>query len=121
MTASELKASVSNRTARCVEVVLEGRLEEGSVELLANVVEAAVEVGKPIIRLDLSGVTFIDMCGLDALLDANWSARRAGSALELVAPWRVMDMLALTGTDGLFHLARYASRPAEEGPLPLTG
>jgi anti-anti-sigma factor len=117
--ASQLKASVSTELSTRVTVILEGRLDEDAAELVSSLLDTAIDVDRGSVRLDLTGITFIDMSGLDTLLAANTKARVAGVPLELVAPWRVMDMLVLTGTDGLFQLATYESHPADDGPLPL--
>ncbi|WP_371483312.1 STAS domain-containing protein [Kitasatospora sp. NBC_00315] len=65
--------------------------------------------------LDLSGVTFCDSSGLNAILLAQRRARHAGTQLRLASPGTVVArMLAMTGVDQVFPIDRHA--PLTAGP-----
>ncbi|MFJ9376157.1 STAS domain-containing protein [Streptomyces sp. NPDC101455] len=57
----------------------------------------------PLVVVDLSGVTFCDSSGFNALLRLRRRAEEAGSRLALAAPpGHVARLLALTGVDTVF-------------------
>jgi anti-anti-sigma factor len=73
--------------------------------MVMNLITSAVDVGKPTVTLDLSGVTFIDSEGLAALLAAERLTDGAGMLLVLRSPSRrVMDLLLLSGLDCAFSI-----------------
>ncbi len=74
----------------------------------------------PVAVLDLSGVTFCDSTGLNAMLLARREAQHAGTVLHLAAPsGTVARVLELTGVDQVFPIDR-TSPPGGEGGLPGT-
>jgi len=100
---SDLRASVSSAPVDEVIARLEGELDLTSAPMLSQLIDDALSVGRPRVTLDLSGVTFIDLHALEALLQADSRARQAGAELVLRSPSRrVLDLLLLTGTDGVF-------------------
>jgi anti-sigma B factor antagonist len=100
---SDLRASVSSAPVDEVLARLEGELDFTSAPMLAQLIDDALSVGRPRVTLDLSGVTFIDRHALEALLQADTRARQASAELVLRSPSRrVLDLLLLTGTDGIF-------------------
>ncbi|MFJ4628279.1 STAS domain-containing protein [Streptomyces sp. NPDC088847] len=57
----------------------------------------------PLVVVDLSGVTFCDSSGFNALLRLRRRAEEAGTRLALAAPpGQVARLLALTGADTVF-------------------
>jgi anti-sigma B factor antagonist len=65
------------------------------------------------IRIDLSGVTFLDSTGLEVLLATRRRATLEGGELQLVDPARtVVRVLEVTGVDRLFN--QTPSTPAVE-------
>jgi anti-anti-sigma factor len=65
---------------------------------------AAMRRHAPNIRIDLSGVTFLDAAGLEVLLVTRRQATLAGGELQLVDPARaVMRVLEVTGVDRLLN------------------
>jgi anti-sigma B factor antagonist len=55
----------------------------------------------PVLRVDLSGVSFLDSSGLQVLLAAHKRARDGGRRLVLVAPSpTVRRLFEITGLDG---------------------
>jgi anti-anti-sigma factor len=106
MSVVDLKASVTTVLERSV-VALEGRLDEATANGLEDLVAAALAVGRPELVLDLSGVPDIDEHGLTAVTHAAHRASRIGVLLVLRSPTRqVLDMLMLTGADGLVLIDR---------------
>ena len=100
---SDLRASVSSAPVDEVLARLEGELDFASAPMLTELIDDALSVGRARVTLDLSGVTFMDLPGLEALLRADVRARQVGAALVLRSPSkRVLDLLLLTGTDGIF-------------------
>jgi anti-sigma B factor antagonist len=66
---------------------------------------AGVAAGHPDIIIDLTGLEFIDCCGLWALTRAREQASRAGGRLLLAAPQQlVLRVLALTGLADVFSV-----------------
>ena len=75
---------------------LTGELDISGVPALADVLDAAVDAGATHLRLDLSGLSFLDAGGAAAL---SQPAREHGVTLDLVQPQRatrtVLDLLDL--------------------------
>jgi len=74
--------------------------------------------------LELSGVTFCDSSGFNALIRLHRRAEEAGGRLVLAAPpEQVLRLLTLSGTDGFFptrpNLAE--ARLAAAAPTPSPG
>ena len=66
---------------------------------------ADIAVCHPNIIIDLTGLEFMDCCGLRALARTREQARRAGGDLLLAAPQRlVLQILALTGLSDVFSV-----------------
>lgn len=72
-----------------------GEVDLASVEELRN----ALDCSQRRLRIDLSGVTFMDLTGLGCLIDV---AERHESVTLVVSP-RVERLLDLTGAGHLFH------------------
>ena len=72
--------------AEQLTVSVAGDLDVSTVnDVLAGVLPA-IEGGSRVVHLDLSGVDFIDACGLRVLVDANEHAGRAGVTFALARP-----------------------------------
>jgi anti-sigma B factor antagonist len=66
---------------------------------------AGVAASHPDIIIDLTGLEFVDCCGLWALTRAREQASRAGGGLLLAAPQQlVLRILALTGLADVFSV-----------------
>jgi len=99
---SDLRATVTSSDSDAVDVRLNGRLDGNSAPMVMRLLDDALLVGRPVLRLDLSEVVFIDLRGLEALLQSDAKARAAGATLVLRSPSaRVLDMMLLTGTDAI--------------------
>jgi anti-anti-sigma factor len=89
---------------REVIVALQGELDIASADVLRGCVGELRATGFDAIVVDLSGLSFIDSVGMQALLGLSNDAIRSGQELTLVPPapaaGRIFD---LTGTTGLFN------------------
>ncbi len=83
--------------------VATGELDLSSVdELRAAVLAAAAD--RRLLRLDLSGVAFIDTTGLGALLELRASLRAAGVEFQIAAAeGPVRQAVAITGLSDLLE------------------
>jgi anti-anti-sigma factor len=117
----DLTASMGRAPELWTVVTVEGVIDRTSAGMVTNLVESALDEDKPSVVLDMAGVAFIDLDGLDALVDAERRARDAGVLLVLRSPSkRVLDMLLLTGVDSLFSLDLHAFAPVVDlTPSPV--
>jgi anti-anti-sigma factor len=117
----DLTASMGRAPELWTVVTVEGVIDRTSAGMVTNLVESALDEDRPSVVLDMAGVAFIDLDGLDALVDAERRARDAGVLLVLRSPSkRVLDMLLLTGVDSLFSLDLHAFAPAVDlTPSPV--
>jgi len=89
----------------CVTVRLVGELDLSTAALVREAALAAMRQHLPVIRVDLSGVIFMDSTGLEALLATRRRAALEGGQLALVNPGRyVMRLLEISGLDQLFEI-----------------
>jgi anti-anti-sigma factor len=88
-----------------VIVRLVGELDRSTCLMATSLLAEAIAIGKPIVVLELSEVSFIDLSGLRALVGSHDRARQSGVQLLLRTPSnRVLDMLLLSGNEDLFPL-----------------
>ena len=98
-------------------VFVRGEVDLASAPQLREAALRALSPGPKALCIDLAGVTFMDVCGLQVLLSAQRSASRAGGRLVLARTPPVVDrLLDLTGTRAVLH-GIDASRDA----APATG
>jgi anti-sigma B factor antagonist len=98
-----LKATVT--TGEAVVLKLVGDLHAPTVSMMSDLLDAAMTVGRPTVTVDMSEISFIDLNGLDVLLESLDQARQNQVQLVLRSPSnRVLDMLLLSGCDNLFTL-----------------
>src|SRR4051812_19212765 len=91
----------SSRTGPIVSCVAIGELDLATVDDLRSAVLAAARHAETL-RLDLSGVEFIDTTGLGALLELQVTLKGAGVAFEIaIDDGPVRDAVQITG---LAHL-----------------
>ncbi|MBB2909666.1 anti-sigma B factor antagonist [Streptosporangium becharense] len=108
---------VSERANGSVVVTVTGELDLATRPELVAYVRHAVDVDTGTIIIDLSGVTFIDACGLSALIALKRYAREQGRPLLLAgATPPVLRLLKLTNLDGTFTMI---SRPGAAGAPPV--
>ena len=83
---------------------MEGELDISTVPRLRDALREARGQDVPLVRLDISQLSFIDSTGLRALLVASREAEVEGWRLALTrAPAHVQQMFELTRTEGLLH------------------
>ena len=96
-------------------VKLTGEWDLAVRDQLRDGLAAEVLAGSRNLVVDLSGVTFLDLSCLHALLEGGRLAERADGALQLVSPQPVIVWpMALVGADRL--IAVRASRGEAAGP-----
>jgi anti-anti-sigma factor len=86
---------------------------------------SAANLGAPVLIVDMSGTTFCDSAGVQAIIAAHKQAAAADTQLRLVAP-AVMRILTLVGVGQLVPLyptleAALARAPAAEPSSPEPG
>jgi anti-sigma B factor antagonist len=85
-----------------VELELRGELEISTVPHLRRALRDVRDEDVSLVRLDISGLEFVDSTGLRALLVAHRQASVAGWRLALTrAPAHVQQMFELTRTQGV--------------------
>jgi len=86
-------------------VTVDGRvvLGDGDADLLARVREL-LDHGHRRIALDLSGVPYMDSCGVGRLVECYTQVRERNGELKLLkSSTRVRDVLRITGLDRIFE------------------
>ncbi|MET7683367.1 STAS domain-containing protein [Streptomyces sp. NPDC005423] len=88
--------------ARLAVATVSGDLDVGSAPAVYQLALEAISRW-PRVIIDLSGVTFCDSSGFNALLRLRRRAQEAGNRLSLAAPpTQVTRLLTLTGAGALF-------------------
>ena len=83
------------------------QLGEANASAFRNWVGAAWEDGQKNIEVDLSQTTFVDSCGLGALVGLYKNAASRQGKLRLVNPQTsVQQILELTRLDGIFEIVK---------------
>src|SRR5215212_4904587 len=76
---------------------LRGELDMATAPVLERVIKTAARSHPDRIVLDLSGLSFVDVSGLRAILDAARSARRDGRSVVITNPMpHIVRLLELT-------------------------
>ncbi len=94
------RESSSTATISCA-----GELDVGSCRKLIDAIERLYEPELKRLRVDLSGVTFIDSTGIGCLIHADLQCRKQDIRLEIVPGTATLNLIRLT------HLGKH---------LPLT-
>jgi anti-sigma B factor antagonist len=85
-------------TSSSVVVSVVGELDMADADQVAQVLVDATEAGKPILRLQLSRLTFADSSAIKAIIVGANAAEQRGVAYELLSPnRRVQRLLQVTG------------------------
>ena len=105
-------------TPNNVIVRVVGELDMADADQVGHVLVEAAEAGKPIVRLELAGLTFADSSAIKAILVGAQAADERGVVYELVNPHdRVRRLLEVTG---LANVLTIVDEPTYlEGPNSL--
>jgi anti-anti-sigma factor len=101
----QLDVSVGPTIANVCVVKAIGELDIATASSLREAIEIAARDSSVTLRVDLSGVTFIDSTGLRVMLDAD---ERYGTRVEFVPSQAVERLLALTHLGERLQIARRA-------------
>lgn len=100
MDADRLTIEIDRSQPSLAVVALAGELDIVSAGELQETLESVIEEGSDTIRLDLSGLTFIDSTGLSSFIAAHKAAEERGSSLEFAGvsaqTRRLMDVTKLS-------------------------
>ena len=87
-------------TPNNVMLTVIGELDMGDADRVGDVLSEAAHAGKPIVTVDLAGLTFADSSAIKALLLGAKAADDHGVSYELVNPHgSVRRLLGVTGLD----------------------
>ncbi len=106
-----------------VELVLSGELDIAGAPILRAALDPVVRDGQRDVRLNLSGLKFLDAAGLGAMASVAGQLARLGGRLTLTAP-RGIPLRALSITGMLDRLTADYETPAagsREIATPQTG
>jgi anti-sigma B factor antagonist len=92
---------------RCV-----GELDPSVIDELVTAIEWSRRATLAALRIDTTGLAFIDSSGLRQFLEAHERCEASGVRLEFIAGRALRDMLAATGMGDHFHLVEAAPEPA---------
>ncbi|MFI6451577.1 STAS domain-containing protein [Streptosporangium amethystogenes] len=106
----------SEHASGFVVITVAGELDLATRPELSDCVQEAIDACHGTVIIDLSGVTFIDACGLSSLIGVKRYAREHHTPLLLAgAPPVVLKLLKLTHLDASFTVI---SRSETMGPPP---
>ncbi|MFI6506802.1 STAS domain-containing protein [Streptosporangium sp. NPDC050855] len=106
----------SEHASDFVVITVAGELDLATRPYLFAFAQDIIDTSPGTVVVDLSGVTFIDACGLSALIAIRRHAGERGTPLLLAgAPPAVLKLLKLTNLDASFTVV---SRSASAGPPP---
>ena len=95
------------RDAGVATVQCAGEIYVGTCTKLTDALDRVELTDVTLVRVDLSGVTFIDSTGIGCLLHGALRAEKAGSALEVVPSEAVERFIEVSGLGG--HLRMVAT------------
>jgi anti-sigma B factor antagonist len=101
-----------------VVVSIVGELDMGDGDQVGKILIDAADARKPIIRLELAGLTFADSSAIKAILMGAQAAEERGVTYELVNPHdRVRRLLEVTGLSNVLTIVDESAY--QEGPNSL--
>ena len=101
-----------------VVISVVGELDMADGERVGQILIEAAEAAKPIIRLELAGLTFADSSAIKAILVGFQAAEERGVTYELINPHdRVRRLLEVTGLANILTIVDEAAY--QEGPNSL--
>ncbi len=108
-----MRAVITRSDARCLRVALHGRVDYATLPRLRPMVRDLADLPHRCLRIDLSGVEFIDSCGIGLLLTLRRLVVERGGRVgfENHTP-RVRRILERSGVAALLAPALGCSEPA---------
>jgi anti-sigma B factor antagonist len=101
-----LTLTVTKSDALRANVRLAGDLDLASACVLSAALEHELDTGRRYVRLDLSGLGFVDSTGIEALIEAHWMfLNRRGTLILLGLTRSARRLFALTGVDSVLLIA----------------
>ena len=98
----------------CGRVLVAGELDMLTAPRLEQLLTKLLHAGYRQVGVDLSGVGFCAVAGLNVICSATGRYREAGGRLQVVAlPWKVKHVLAITGLDRSLNLDQPATPQPE--------
>ena len=102
------------RSPSATILVLSGRLTIGNAAaMLHEAVEQRLAAGETNIIFDLRSLTYVDSCGMGAMVTCLTSAKHRGGSVRLAnVPKRIQDLLAVSSLHTIFSVVEFASDTA---------
>jgi anti-sigma B factor antagonist len=101
-----LTLTITKSDALRANVRLAGDLDLASAGLLSAALEHEIDSGRRYVRLDLSGLGFVDCAGLESLLEAHWMfLNRRGTLILLGLTRTARRLVSITGVDSVLLIA----------------
>jgi anti-sigma B factor antagonist len=108
-----LTLTVSKTDELRANIRLAGDLDIASARLMVAALEHELDLGRRYVRLDMSGLSFVDSHGIAALVETHWRfLERRGTVVIIGAPRRARRLMELTGTDTVLLVAAELAAPA---------
>ncbi|MBB1158265.1 STAS domain-containing protein [Amycolatopsis dendrobii] len=108
-------------TAGETVVAVFAELDQRSTDRLRDVLSEEIALGPPALVVDVSGLTFCSVSGLEVLIEAARGAELAGIAFVVVAAQRaVLRPLRLLGLDRALRVVERLADAVEAGAAPRT-
>lgn len=102
MTGLDVSLVTLARDDSCVTLALSGEFDLGNISILRIALADHILHGRCVIRLDMSGVEYMDSTMMGALVEAHRECHDKGGSLILTdVPERVTRLLRMGGLDGL--------------------
>lgn len=101
-----LTLTVSKSEGMRANVRLAGDLDTASARVLTAALEHELALGRRFVRLDLSGLAFINSTGIQGLVDAHWMfLSKRGTLILLGLSPQARRLASLTQTDRVLLIA----------------
>lgn len=105
----DFSIGLKRESSSAATICCAGELDVGSCRKLIDTIESAYEPELERLRVDLSGVTFIDSTGIGCLIHADLQCRKQNVRLEIVPGTATLDLIRLTHLGNHLGLADPAS------------
>ncbi|MFD9631785.1 STAS domain-containing protein [Streptomyces violascens] len=108
-----------HHAGRCAVVAFHGEIDIAAVVDVSCGLDAVTAIPRRPVVLDLTGVEFIDACGLGLLCRARRRVAARGGRLVLVCDRpRIWRLLRITGLDGAFTVTATLAEALDQAARP---